>query len=111
MFIVFDGSNERGLEKAAQWKDDIDNTTKLPSGENIPAVLLRNKCDLIASNTPEIRGKIDAFVKEKGFLGWFDTSAKSNIDIDKAITFMTEYLIKHQDIRLDEVSYWALFYL
>lgn len=31
---------------------------------------------------------MEEFCKEKGFLGWFETSAKENINIDEAARFL-----------------------
>jgi hypothetical protein len=44
------------------------------------------------------REKLDQFCQEKGFCGWFDTSAKLNINIDKAARHLVEEILKHQDI-------------
>jgi len=32
--------------------------------------------------------QIDEFCKERGFIGWFETSAKENINIDDAARFL-----------------------
>lgn len=62
----------------------------------LPVVLLGNKCDL---DTAEIdKAKLDRFVEEKGFVNWFDTSAKLNINIDKAARFLVDKILEHQDI-------------
>jgi Ras-related protein Rab-32 len=58
--------------------------------------LLGNKCDL--DDAIIDRQKLDEFCKDKGFIGWFDTSAKLNINIDKAARFLVEEILKHQDI-------------
>lgn len=42
--------------------------------------------------------KLDLLCEEKGFVGWFDTSAKLNINIDKAARFLVERILDHQDI-------------
>lgn len=31
---------------------------------------------------------MDTFCKEKGFIGWFETSAKENINIDESAKFL-----------------------
>ena len=36
--------------------------------------------------------------KERGFAGWFDTSAKQNINIDKAARFLVDQILLHKDI-------------
>lgn len=62
----------------------------------LPVVLLGNKCDL---DTAEIdKAQLDRYVEEKGFVGWFDTSAKMNINIDKAARFLVDKILEHQDI-------------
>jgi hypothetical protein len=42
--------------------------------------------------------QLDKFCESKGFVGWFDTSAKMNINIDKAARFLVERILGHQDI-------------
>lgn len=44
----------------------------LNHGRPVPAVLLANKSDQLASQQP----KLDSFCRENGFVGWFETSAK-----------------------------------
>jgi GTPase SAR1 family protein len=62
----------------------------------LPVVLLGNKCDL--DDTEIDKAQLDKFVEEKGFKGWFDTSAKLNINIDKAARFLVDRILEHQDI-------------
>jgi Ras-related protein Rab-32 len=83
----------------------------------LPVVLLGNKCDLddteigksffrlfrlllilIRLHDTVDRAQLDKFCEEKGFIGWFDTSAKLNINIDKAARFLVERILEHQDI-------------
>ncbi len=42
------------------------------------------------------RAQLDKFCDEKGFIGWYDTSAKLNINIDKAARFLVERILEHQ---------------
>lgn len=44
----------------------------LNHGRPVPAVLLANKSDQLASQQP----KLDSFCRENGFVAWFETSAK-----------------------------------
>lgn len=62
----------------------------------LPVVLLGNKCDL--DDTEIDRVQLDKFCEERGFCGWFDTSAKLNINIDNAARFLVERILQHQDI-------------
>jgi GTPase SAR1 family protein len=62
----------------------------------LPVVLLGNKCDLDEADID--KDQLDKFCESKGFVGWFDTSAKMNINIDKAARFLVERILGHQDI-------------
>lgn len=66
----------------------------------IPVVLLGNKCDL--DNTEIDSAKLNEYCATKGFAGWFDTSAKLNINIDKAARFLVEKILAHGDVILDK---------
>ncbi len=38
--------------------------------------------------------KMDEFCKDKGFIGWFETSAKENIGVDEAAQFLVSKVRK-----------------
>ena len=79
-----------------KWKEEIDAKVLLPNGSPLPVVLLGNKCDLDEAEID--KAQLDKFCEEKRFCGWFDTSAKLNINIDKACRFLVEKILEHQDI-------------
>lgn len=62
----------------------------------LPVVLLGNKCDLDEGAVD--REQLDQYCIDHGFVGWFDTSAKLNINIDKAARFLVDKILEHQDI-------------
>ena len=80
----------------SQWKEEIDSKAFLPNGMKLPVVLLGNKCDLDEAEID--KAQLDKFCEDKGFVGWFDTSAKLNVNIDKAARFLVERILEHQDI-------------
>lgn len=80
----------------SKWKDEIDSKVLLPNGLPLPVILLGNKMDLDDSEID--KAQLDKFCYEKGFIGWFDTSAKNNINIDKAANMLVTEILKHQDI-------------
>lgn len=43
--------------------------------------------------------QIDEFCKERGFIGWFETSAKENINIDEAARFLVTQVRTYNSIR------------
>jgi len=87
-FIVFDVTRTSTFESVAKWKQDLDAKVQLPDGSPIPCVLLANKCDQPKEGIVATPGKLDEYCKEKGFAGWFETSAKDNINIDDAAKFL-----------------------
>ncbi|XP_051954906.1 ras-related protein Rab-32-like [Xyrauchen texanus] len=91
-FVVFDITRGSTFEAVSKWKHDLDSKLKLANGNPIPSVLLANKCDQKkdGSNNSSL---MDNFCKEAGFLGWFETSAKENINIDDAARFLVENIL------------------
>ncbi|CAG0887289.1 unnamed protein product, partial [Darwinula stevensoni] len=87
-FVVFDVTRTATFDAVLKWKRDLDSKVQLPDGSPVPCVLLANKCDLPKEGTVTEPAKMEEFCKEKGFLGWFDTSAKDNIGIDEALHFL-----------------------
>jgi len=88
--IVFDISNRRSFQAVPKWKKDVDAQVHLPNGMPVPTILLANKCDLNPAVTNE---ELDKFIREHGFLAWFETSAKENQNIDKAMTVIVQHII------------------
>ena len=94
--LVYDVSRSDTFETVSKWKDEIDAKIVLPNGKPLPVILLGNKCDLDDVVIDKVQ--LDQFCEEKGFIGWFDTSAKLNINIDKAARFLIDKILEHQDI-------------
>lgn len=94
-FVVFDVSRSSTFDAVLKWKNDLDSKVHLPNGNPIPAVLLANKCDQKKDNS-QSPSQIDQFCKDHGFIGWFETSAKDNINIDEATRFLVENMIANQ---------------
>jgi Ras-related protein Rab-32 len=47
-----------------------------------------SKCDLAKENLTSNNEQMNEFCKEKGFDGWFETSAKDNINVEQAAKFL-----------------------
>jgi small GTP-binding protein len=103
-FVLVDVSRfPSTMEGAKKWKKDIDDkVTFMGTDDYIPAILIASKCDMINheeedehernewENTKE---KLDKMVEDHGFIGWVETSARDNINIEKAAkTLLTEIL-------------------
>eukprot|EP01137_Pigoraptor_chileana_P004831 Opistho-2@47035 len=91
--IVFDVTRVSTFEAVQKWKNDLDQKVTLPDGSALPVILLANKCDLSKEGMVRNSAQMDRFCEEKGFVGWFETSAKENINIDKACKFLVQRIL------------------
>jgi len=93
--VVFDATRPATFEAVTKWKSDIDAKVTLPPNDSpIPVVLLANKCDLPdASEFLKNKPQMDQFCVDNGFIGWFETSAKDNVNIDKAAKFLVQAIL------------------
>jgi len=90
--IVFDVSRPATFDAVLKWRDDVNSKVMLPNKDPIPTLLLANKCDI-----PGVvidRDALDKFVKEQGFIGWFETSAQQNTNVDDAIKFLISKILE-----------------
>ena len=94
--LVYDLSRPDTFETVRKWKAEIDAKVHLPDGTPLPVVLLANKCDLddVALDRPSL----DAFCHDEGFCGWFETSAKADVNIDAAARFLVADILAHEDV-------------
>mmetsp|Transcript_1019 Transcript_1019/g.1399 ORF Transcript_1019/g.1399 Transcript_1019/m.1399 type:complete len:220 (+) Transcript_1019:206-865(+) len=96
-FVVFDVTRAGTFEAAAKWKQDIDSKVTVGVEEKpIPVILLANKIDLCKDGWLKSASQMDEFCKEHNFAGWFETSAKENIGIDKAARFLITKILENQ---------------
>ncbi|XP_043486153.1 EF-hand calcium-binding domain-containing protein 4B isoform X1 [Polistes fuscatus] len=97
-FIVFDVTRNSTLDAVVKWKQDLDSKVQLPDGSPIPCVLLANKCDQQKEGLVNSPNKMDEYCKEKKFVGWFETSAKENINIEEAAKFLVNKILQNDQI-------------
>ncbi|XP_048836876.1 ras-related protein Rab-38 [Brienomyrus brachyistius] len=95
-FIVFDVTRPSTFEAVTKWKEDLDSKLSLPNGRGVAAVLLANKCDQGRDVLTNNGLKMEQFCKENGFVGWFETSAKENINIDEAAGCLVKHIIANE---------------
>uniref|UniRef100_A0A672GJ44 Ras-related protein Rab n=1 Tax=Salarias fasciatus TaxID=181472 RepID=A0A672GJ44_SALFA len=101
-FIVFDVTRPTTFEAVVKWKEDLDSKLMLANGQSIATVLLANKCDQgreLTSNGI----KMDQFCKDHGFVGWFETSAKDNLNISEAANFLVKHIMATENDILKSV--------
>ena len=87
--VLSDITNEKTLDECVKWKKTVDETTRFLDGSNIPAILIRNKVDLLENDqNNDDEEKIKEFCQNNNFLQCFKTSAKMGTNIDNAMDFL-----------------------
>ena len=86
--VLSDITNEKTLQECVKWKNTVDETTKFIDDTNIPAILIRNKVDLLENNNNEDEEMIKDFCEKNKFLRCFKTSAKTGTNIEEAMNFL-----------------------
>ncbi|KAM3868575.1 ras-related protein Rab-38b [Diretmus argenteus] len=92
-FIMFDVTRPTTFEAVIKWKEDLDSKLMLANGQSIATVLLANKCDQGRDEFTNNGMKMDQFCKDNGFVGWFETSAKDNMNINEAANFLVKHIM------------------
>ncbi|XP_043261761.1 ras-related protein Rab-38-like isoform X1 [Colletes gigas] len=90
--LVFDISRVATFQSIKKWLSDLREKVTLPDGRNIPVVLLANKCDIPCPVVPA--EQIAKFCKENDIGAWYITSAKENTNIDVAMRYLVENVLK-----------------
>ncbi|XP_037910114.1 ras-related protein Rab-38 isoform X2 [Hermetia illucens] len=92
-FIVFDVTRSGTFDAVSKWKEDLDAKVQLPGGGPIPCILLANKCDQEKQGIVTNIEKMDEYVKVNGFSGWFETSAKENVNIEESARALVNQIL------------------
>ncbi|KAB5548836.1 hypothetical protein PHYPO_G00060220 [Pangasianodon hypophthalmus] len=100
--IVFDVTRASTFDAVPKWKDDLDAKVTLSNGKPVPAVLLANKSDQSRDGLSTEIPNLNTFCKENGFVGWFETSAKENTNIEAAIRCLVENILAHEENAVSE---------
>ncbi|XP_076164899.1 ras-related protein Rab-38-like [Ptiloglossa arizonensis] len=90
--LVFDISRVATFQSIKKWLSDLREKVTLPDDTNIPVVLLANKCDIPCPVVPI--EQIAKFCKENNIGAWYVTSAKENTNIDVAMRYLVENVLK-----------------
>lgn len=91
--VVFDMTRSSTFQAVLKWKKDLDSKVALGNGRPLPAVLLANKFDQHSYGLCSKLPKLDGFSKDHGFVGWFETSAKDNTNVDAAIMCLVKNIM------------------
>jgi len=100
-FIVFDVTRAATFDAVLKWKQDLDSKVQLNDGSPIPCVLLGNKCDQPKEGMINNPTKMDEYCQENNFSGWFETSAKENINIDDAARCLVTQILQNDKMSVN----------
>jgi len=93
--VVYDITRPTTFEAVERWKKDLDSKVFLPDGSRIPTILLANKCDQVKNGVPSSDERfMNDYCQQNGFDGWFETSAKDNVNIDEAAKFLVNKIME-----------------
>ena len=93
--VLSDKKKKKTLQECIKWKNTVDETTKFLDDTNIPAILIRNKVDLLENNNNnnDDEDMIKDFCDKNKFLRCFKTSAKTGTNIEEAMNFLISNII------------------
>jgi Ras-related protein Rab-32 len=74
----------------------VDDKVQMPDGTPLPVILLGNKSDM--EDAEPDREQIALFVCNHGFIDQVDTSAKLNLNIDKAVLTLAEKIMENASV-------------
>jgi len=95
--VVFDVTRSGTFDAVQKWKNDIDCKVTLPPEDTaIPVVLIGNKIDLAKDAFQKTPAQMEKYCEENGFCGWFETSAKDNLNVDKAFRFLVGKILENE---------------
>lgn len=90
--LVFDLGRPATFESVLKWQKDLNEKVMLANEDPVPMILLANKADISPNEID--KEKLDQFCEDHGFLAWYATSAKTNKNIDEAMEFLIEAILK-----------------
>ncbi|KAM8899673.1 ras-related protein Rab-38 [Spinachia spinachia] len=97
--VVFDMTRLSTFQAVLKWKEDLDSKVALSNGTPVPAVLLANKCDQRSRGLCPKLPKLENFSRRYGFVGWYETSAKDDTNIDAAVTCLVKSIMAAEEER------------
>uniref|UniRef100_A0A8C9S0F5 small monomeric GTPase n=1 Tax=Scleropages formosus TaxID=113540 RepID=A0A8C9S0F5_SCLFO len=93
IMLVYDITNAKSFENISKWLRNIDEH----ANEDVERMLLGNKCDIEDKRVvPKAKG--EQIAQEHG-IRFFETSAKSNINIEKAFLTLAEDILRKTPVK------------
>ena len=99
--VVYDVTRSSTFDGVTKWKSDLDDKVRLADGETrLPVILLANKVDLAREAVD--REMLQQFCEEKGFVGFYETSAKENENIGDAMRHLISKIIENDKVMTEK---------
>jgi small GTP-binding protein len=86
--IVYDITRKETFDNIDEWYKDLTENCGV-----LPTVIFANKCDLIDESQFD-KSEIEALVKQKNFLGYCLTSAKTGVRVHDAFKMIISHLVE-----------------
>ena len=93
--LVFDITESKTFDNVDTWRTEFITQLNPKDPENFPFVLIGNKCDK-ESDRKVSEQKIKQFCQSKGNIAYFETSAKDNLNVDKAFEEVARLAFKRE---------------
>ncbi|KAK2511987.1 Rab10 [Columba guinea] len=93
IMLVYDITNAKSFENISKWLRNIDEH----ANEDVERMLLGNKCDMEDKRVVP-RAKGEQIAREHG-IRFFETSAKANINIEKAFLTLAEDILRKTPVK------------
>ena len=77
-----------------RFKSSVDEVTRFVNGDKLPCILIENKVDLLDKEDIDNTKELEEFTKDNGFVGCFRTSAKTGKNIDEAMKYLINNIIR-----------------
>jgi len=92
-----DPTNLQTREDTLRWKSSVDEVDIFLDGGKLPCLLIENKADLIDDSNAENFPELEPFRTNNGFSALFRTSAKTGLNINEAMNYLTKNIIQRME--------------
>ncbi|KAJ5076827.1 ras-related protein rab-32 [Anaeramoeba ignava] len=97
-FVVFDVNNRSSFRHVKEWKKELDDKAQT-DGEQIPVILLANKCDL----ENNVLVDLNQYATKNGFSAFHFVSAKNKTNVDDAVQSLTKAILQKPNNQIHKI--------
>ena len=90
-------TNLQTREDTLRWKSSVDEVDIFLDRGKLPCLLVENKADLIDDSNAENFPELEPFKNNNGFSALFRTSAKTSLNINEAMNYLTKNIIQRME--------------